>query len=235
MRSAPALCRRALPLLLAGACARLPGAELAGELPAGRATLAGFAALSAMGLPLGSAVAVAPGRLLTNAHILPEGTEAVLARRGDGAGGAMARLLARSPALDLAVLAVPPGLFRPLPCRSAPLATGEAVWALGAPALGPALAQGRVARPAALLAGRGPGFTARIAALAGYSGGPLLDAAGRLGGLVTALVDPGPALLLAALTGLDLDGIARLRDPREVFVLSIAAAMAESGRIAPMG
>ncbi|MBX9593453.1 MAG: hypothetical protein K2X46_03750, partial [Roseomonas sp.] len=68
-----------------------------------------------------------------------------------------------------------------------------------------------------------------------YSGGPALDAEGRLRGLVTALPGAGGATALAALTGMDLDGIARGAEGREVFFLSIAAALAESERIAPAG
>ena len=83
--------------------------------------------------------------------------------------------------------------------------------------------------------GRGPGFTARIGALMGYSGGPALDEAGHLRGLVTALPGGAGATVLAALTGVDLAGMASGTTGREIFFLSIAAAMAESERIAPSG
>jgi S1-C subfamily serine protease len=224
-----------LPLLmlalgLAG-CARLPGGE-ARATPAA-AAVTGFAAISAHGLPLGSAVAVGPGRLLTNAHILPEGVSVVQAQRGDGAAPVPARVLARSPIMDLAVLAVAPGHFHPPPVADAPVTPGEALLALGAPNAGPALARGVVRLPDVLLPGTGRGMTARLGALMGYSGGPALDHEGRLRGLVTALLRPGMAPLLAALTGLDVAGMTRDREEREVFVLSIAEAMAESERIAP--
>ncbi len=221
-----------LGLFSLGACARLP-AEEARATPAAAVAAWGFAALSSHGAPLGSAVAVAPGRLLTSAHLLPEGVAVVEARRGDGQGRAEARVLARSVAMDLAVLAVPPGVFEPVPVvREAP-ALGQRLWALGAPSAGPAMAVGVVTRPAAVMAGRGEGFTARIAALMGYSGGPALDEDGHLRGLVTALPGQGGATVLAALTGMDLDGLARGVAGREVFFLSIAAALAESERIAP--
>lgn len=219
-------------LLALGACARLP-AEEARPTPAAAVAASGFAALSSHGAPLGSAVAVAPGRLLTSAHLLPEGVEVVEALRGDGARRATARVLARSTVMDLAVLAVPSGIFEPVVARVDTPALGQRLWALGAPSAGPALAVGLVTLPSAVMEGRGPGFTARIGALMGYSGGPALDEAGHLRGLVTALPGRGGATALAALTGMDLDGIARGVTGREVFFLSIAAALAESERIAP--
>jgi S1-C subfamily serine protease len=218
--------------LAVAACARLP-AEEARATPAAAVAAWGFAALSSQGVPLGSAVAVAPGRLLTSAHLLPEGVQDVEARRGDGLSRVSARILARSAAIDLAVLSVPPGVFEPVPVAEGGVAVGQRLWALGAPAAGPAMAMGVVTRPEAVMPGRGEGFTARIGALMGYSGGPALDAAGQLQGLVTALPGAGGATVLAALTGLDLDGIARGPAGREVFFLSIRSAMAESERIAP--
>ena len=233
----PVTRRYAWPLLcclaLATACARLP-AEEARATPAARVATTGFAALSAHGLPLGSAVAVAPGRLLTSAHLLPEGVDRVSARRGDGLAPVEAVVLARSAAMDLAVLSVPPGIFAPVPV-GAPPPIGDRVWALGAPNAGPAMAAGVVTMPLVAMPGRGQGFVARIGALMGYSGGPALDAEGRLLGLVTALPGGGGAVLLASLTGIDLDGIARGSSGREVFFLSIAEAMIESERIAPSG
>jgi hypothetical protein len=58
-----------------------------------------------------------------------------------------------------------------------------------------------------------------------------MDVQGRLLGLVTALPQPGAAPLLAALSGVDLDGLAR--GEREVFLLGIGDALAEAARIAP--
>lgn len=221
-----------LCLLLLGACARLPAEEARGT-PAESVAALGFAQLSATGMPVGSAVAIAPDRLLTNAHVVPAGVEALGFRRGDGAAGGTARLLARSERMGLAVLAIPPGVMRPVPVAPAAPAAGGRVWALGAPSAGPALAAGEVVQPALLLPGHGPGFTARLGALLGYSGGPALDGEGRLLGLVTALPQPGAAPLLAALSGLDLDGLARGPAGREVFLLGIAPALAEAERLVP--
>lgn len=238
MRVVPARSSRLLPCLallalaLLGACARLPAEEARGT-PAEAVASRGFALLSAAGVPLGSAVAVAPGRLLTNAHVVPAGAESLGFRRGDGAMRGEARLLGRSERMDLAILAIPEGAMQPVPVSGAPLRAGDRLWAVGAPSAGAAVAEGRVIRPAAALPGHGPGFTARLAALLGYSGGPALDEHGRLVGLVTALPQPGAAPLLAALSGMDLDGMARGREGREVFLLSIAEALAEAERIAP--
>ena len=218
--------------LVLGACTRLPAEEARGG-PAAAAASFGFAALSSHGIPLGSAVAVAPGRLLTNAHVLPEGMVHLQAQRGDAAMTVPAVVVARSAALDLAVLRVPPGVFEPVALDSAAPEPGQRIWAIGAPSAGPALARGRVEQPNTALAGRGPGFTARIGALMGYSGGPALDENGRLRGLVTALVSGGLTPALTALTGMDPGGFSPSRERREVFVLSIGAALHESNRIAP--
>lgn len=218
-----------LSLLLA-ACARLPGEE-ARATPAAAVAARSFAQLSAHGLPLGSAVAVAPGLMLTNAHVLPEGVEQLTARAGDGAAPVAARLLARSPGLDLAVLAVPAGHFAAVTPAPTPPRIGQPVWAVGSPRAGPAVVAGRVEQPLLDLPPHGPGFTARMPALMGYSGGPVVDAQGRVHGLVTALVRPGAAPLLAALTGLDLDGLTQGAAGREVFVLSLPAALAEARRL----
>ncbi|WP_137177761.1 serine protease [Roseomonas sp. AR75] len=221
-----------VPLLAAallGACARLPAEEARGT-PAEAVAAQGFARLSATGMPLGSAVAIAPDRLLTNAHVIPAGVQDLSFRRGDGAASGPARLLARSDRMDLAVLEVP-AVFAPAPPAEAPPAETSPLWAAGSPAAGPAVVAGHVTRTGTVLPGHGPGFTARIGALLGYSGGPALDGQGRLLGLVTAVPQPGAAPLLAALSGMDLDGLAR--GDREVFLLGIEEALTEAARIAP--
>lgn len=222
-----------LSLLLPGACARLPGGEARGT-PAEAAATQGFAKLSFHSLPRGAAVALAPGLLATNAHVVPDGAEQLQAIRGDGAAWAEARLIARSATMDLALLAVPPGIFAPL-APAGPAQAGQALWAAGAPAAGAAVATGQVLHPGVLLPGHGPGFTARLPALLGYSGGPAVDAEGRLLGLVTALPQPGAAPLLAALSGFDLEGLARRDSGREVFLLSVEAVLTEAVRLLPAG
>ncbi len=233
MRVAPRFLRLCLLWLavLAG-CARLPAGEARGT-PAEDVAATGFAVLTVTGMPLGSAVAVAPDRLLTNAHVLPQDVTRLGFTRGDGAARGEARVIARSERMDLAVLAVPLGVMVPVELAEAPPQPGQRLWGLGAPAAGGAVAEGRVVLPAAMMPGHGPGFTARMGALMGYSGGPAVDGQGRLLGLVTALPQPGAAPLLAALAGFDLDGIARGREGREVFLLSAPAALVEAARIAP--
>lgn len=234
MRLASCLAVPCLVALLAllGACARLP-AEEARSSPAEAAAARGFALLSLHGMPLGSAVALAPGLLVTNAHVVPPGADRLAFIRGDRAVWGEAVLAGRSERMDLAVLIVPPNLFTPVPPASGAPRPGQRLWAVGAPAAGPALAEGRVLSTAAWLAGHGIGFTAQMPALLGYSGGPAVDGEGRLVGIVTALTQPGAAPLLAALSGLDLDGLARGGSGREVFLLSAEAALREASRLAP--
>jgi len=221
-----------VPLL--GACARLPAQEAAGTPAAGIAG-ASFAAVFPAGFegvaPLGSAVALDERRLITNRHVV-RGAERVMLRRGDGGAEATARVVARSARMDLAVLEAPPGFLAPAPQAVRPPRAGEAVWAAGIPNVGPAVAAGQVARPVVTLTGFGQGFTARIGALLGYSGGPVVDAAGGLLGLTTALPEPGSATLLAYLSGVDLDGLARGAE-REVFFLGLPAIRAELARLLP--
>ncbi len=210
-----------LILSLAG-CARMPLEEARGT-PVEAVARGGFARLSLGGMPVGSAVAVAPDRLLTNTHVVPEGVEMVVFRRGDGGAEGAARVVARSARMDLVVLAVP-AVFEPVPLGG-PVWAGDRVWAAGTPAAGPAVSAGEVLRPRVRLVGHGPGFTARLGALLGYSGGPAVDAAGRLVGIVTALPQAGAAPLLAALTGVDVAGM--MGPGREVFLLGVGEVMGE--------
>lgn len=186
------------------------------------------------GPPLGAAVAIAPPSLvLTSAHVacaaLVTGVPPVRLQRGDGATEANAAILAVSDRFDLAVLGAPEGFLRePAPTAGRMPQMGDPVWAVGPPQLGRAIAAGPVLSPAILVPGMGEGFMARIPALMGYSGGPVVDAEGHLVGLVTAaLQEPLAAELVALLTGLDLAGLAFGRG-RRVFVLDIAAAQREA-------
>jgi len=217
-----------LLLLLLGACARLPG-EAAQGTPAARVAATGFAQLLRDGAPLGSAVAIAPNRLLTNAHVLPADGAPLQARRGDGAVTLAAVPVLVGQGIDLAVLEVAEPAFTPPPLAPGLPTAGAPIWALGTPLAGPPVATGHALAPAAL-AGRGEGFIAQLPALAGYSGGPVVDAGGRLLGLVTALPQAGAAPLLGTLAGVDVAGLAQGAAGREVFVLgwpAIAAALAE--------
>jgi hypothetical protein len=218
-------------LLLLAACARLPAGDAQGT-PAEAVAARSFALLSVAGLPVGSAVSPAPGHLLTSGHVVPPGVDRLTFQRGDGAVSGEARLLSRSTRMDLALLAVPADAIEPVPIAPSPVQAGQALWAVGTPSAGHAVASGRILRPSMVLEGYGRGFLARLPALMGYSGGPAVDQQGRLLGLVTALPQPGTAPLLAALSGVDLHGLLVGKEGREVFLLSASEALAEARRLA---
>lgn len=210
-----------------GACGRMPVLEASGT-PAAQVTATGFASVYANGMTRGAAVAFDDHHVLTCAHVLPADREVVLRRGLDGAE-IRAETIRRSRRMDLAVLRVPAGFLQAPPRATCAPKAGEAVWAAGAPGFGSPVAQGVVEAPDAEMPGFGRGFTARMPALMGYSGGPVVDASGMLMGLTSALPGGGGAGVLAFLTGADLDGLAR-RD-RQVFVLSIQRASAEAQRL----
>jgi hypothetical protein len=79
---------------------------------------------------------------------------------------------------------------------------------------------GPVTRSDATLPGFGRGFTARLGALMGFSGGPVVNQGGEVVGLTTARIGTGGAGLLGSLTGIDLAGLANPMG-REVFVLRL--------------
>ncbi|MFQ3623018.1 MAG: serine protease [Acetobacteraceae bacterium] len=235
--------RRSLPALLlalvTAACASVPG-PAAMNTPVERVATASYAAV-VIGAPplfggLGSAVAIDERHVLTNAHVMRLAGLAVDGAtlvRGDGAR-ATATLVARSPSMDLAVLRVPAGFLAPAETARLPPLPGQPVWAAGTTTVGPGVATGTVLDPAVEIEGLGVGFVARMGALMGYSGGPVVGQNGRVLGLTTALVRPGAAPLLGMLTGADLDGLLSF-DGREVFVLGIGPAMDEARRLLAAG
>lgn len=214
--------------LLAG-CASLPADQAVGT-PAARVARDSLASLQANGVSVGAAIAVDDRHVLTNAHVIRQASGPVMLRRANGWAEAPAELVGSSPNMDLAVLRMPVGFLRPAILAPELPVAGEAVWAVGPEGLGRALAAGRVARPYVQMRGFGPGFTAGLGALMGFSGGPVVDRAGRVMGLTTALPSPGSAPLVAAMTGLDLAGLAE-GPRRQVFILDIREAMAEAERM----
>ncbi|WP_160122027.1 S1 family peptidase [Rhodovarius lipocyclicus] len=220
-----------LALLLQG-CAGLPADQAQGT-PAERVARDSMLSLQANGVSVGAAVAVrdaATGAalLLTNAHVTRQAGEGLTARRADGQPMGAVRVLATSTRMDLAVLSLPESTLTPASPGTAPR-PGAPVWAMGPEGLGRALASGAVERPSLRLRRFGLGFTARLGALMGFSGGPVVARDGRVLGLTTALGDSGADPVVASLTGMDLGGLAG--EGREVFVLSIQEAVAEARRL----
>jgi S1-C subfamily serine protease len=231
----------AMLLLLPTACAAppaLPPRQAALGTPAARVAAESFAAVldPAGGAPVGGAVAIGPRHVLTSAHVACDAAAAsdgqIRLQQGDGATEAEAAVLAVSDRLDLAVLVTPGGFLAAPPQAAAmPPRLGDPVWAVGPHRLGRAVAVGSVMSPPRLLPGSGPGFVARLPALMGYSGGPVVDREGSLVGIVTAAMQETLAVELAALlTGVDLGGLA-FGAERRVFILSADAVLAEAQRL----
>jgi S1-C subfamily serine protease len=205
--------------LAAPGCARLPAEDAEGS-PAARIARSGVAAVSDLGGAFrGSAAAVAPDLLVTSAHVV--GAVASLGlRRGDGQVETLAVVVQRLEGADLVLLRAEAPVFAAPECLGAAPARDQPVWAVGMPPLGPAVAAGRVLRISARIEGLGTGFTARLPAMIGHSGGPVVDREGCLVGITTALLSPGPATLVGALAGADLAGLLGGQG-REVFALGL--------------
>jgi S1-C subfamily serine protease len=206
-----------------------PGAAGGGDplRPAGGALA--YHATVVNGAVTGSSFQIADGLALTNAHVVRPagpGDEVTLMLGGPGDGRrARARILAVSARMDLAVLAVAPGLLPVAPVADAPAGRGSAVRAAGvvAGAGGPGARMeldGRIDSGAMLVAAFGPGVIATMPGIRrGFSGGPVFDGAGRLVGMVAALrPDPG------APGGAGGAG-------REAFILTADAIRAEAARL----
>lgn len=219
----------ALFLSVAAACAPLPAFQAEGT-PAARVARESLATLQAGGVSVGAGVAVDDRHLLTNAHVVRQAGGRLTVRRSDGGSEAEALLVGTSPRMDLAVLRLPEGFLSPASLAPDIPLQGEAIWALGPEGLGRAIATGRVSRPWIQLRGFGPGFTARLGALMGFSGGPVVDREGRVTGLTTALPEAGGASVLAMMTGVDIAGFAE-GPRRQVFILDIREAMEEARRM----
>jgi S1-C subfamily serine protease len=145
----------------------------------------------------GAGVIWSPDLVVTNHHVVQDATCRVAFFDGRKAG---ARVIARDPAHDLALLRLEPGDASAAPTFEvdpAPaLVTGQVVLALGHP-MGAewAVTAGilsRIPRPNE----RRPVLRASVTLLPGNSGGPLVDASGRLIGINTMLSGPAEAIAI---------------------------------------
>jgi S1-C subfamily serine protease len=138
----------------------------------------------------GSGFVYAPDRVMTNAHVVAGVTTPLVDVHGTSVS---AKIVYYNPDLDIAVLAVPTGTIRPLRFTSA--TSGEGIAILGFPQNGPYDVQvGRVRADQRL---RSPDIYGHGTVLRevlslrglirpGNSGGPVVDSAGRVVGMVFA-------------------------------------------------
>lgn len=140
------------------------------------------------------------GHVVTNNHVI-EGTSAATVRLNDGRSY-KAVLIGTSPAHDLAVLRINVAFDRPPPVpigTSGDLEVGQKVFAIGNPfGLDYTLTSGLVSALDRSLAAKGGSPIEHLiqtdaAINPGNSGGPLLDSAGRLVGINTAIYSPSGA------------------------------------------
>jgi S1-C subfamily serine protease len=140
------------------------------------------------------------GHVVTNFHVIEGASEATV-RLADGRDY-QAALVGASPAHDIAVLRIGVGFQRPAPVpvgASADLKVGQKVFAIGNPfGLDWTLTTGIVSALDRSLAGEGGATIEHLiqtdaAINPGNSGGPLLDSAGRLIGITTAIYSPSGA------------------------------------------
>ncbi|HET8643740.1 MAG TPA: MarP family serine protease [Pseudonocardiaceae bacterium] len=138
----------------------------------------------------GTGFVVAPERVMTNAHVVA-GTEEVGVETSRGL--APGRVVLYDPETDVAVLAVPGLRAPPLPFAPNDATTGESAIVLGYPLDGPYQASGARVRERIEL--RGPNiyeaqtvvrdvYTVRAMVRSGNSGGPMVDPAGQVLGVV---------------------------------------------------
>ncbi|MCX7379896.1 MAG: trypsin-like peptidase domain-containing protein [Alphaproteobacteria bacterium] len=191
-----------LALLAFPAAAAKPPPLGVDEVPAPRAAPAPNAGGRANAT--GTGFVVAPGRLLTNAHVV-QGCTRVTARNSANQTVA-ARIGPADARRDLAILSVPDGFGPPLSFRETPpVRRGDQVVTYGFPltgllSSGPTLTTGDVSALAGL---RDNPLHFQISAPVqpGNSGGPLLDAQGNIVGVVTSKLN---AARVAQMTGGDI-------------------------------
>ena len=152
------------------------------------------------GLGMGSGVAVTPNRIVTNAHVVESAVErggTVGIIPSEGSKRYFGQVIAYDPSIDLAIIALKTGRIEPVALYSGRVSDGAGVAALGYPAgVDRAMASGveEVVRPQSPMKSLGHiGGTrtnARFDTVVhdanigrGNSGGPLVDACGRVVGI----------------------------------------------------
>lgn len=148
----------------------------------------------------GAGVVVAPDRVLTSAHNLRDRTTQVTFADGSHAQGAV---VGSDPDHDIVVLDVPTGAVAPVAWSDTEPQVGDAVFALARSGSGDRVTAGFVSGVGRSFRGprgrRVSGAVEHTAPLArGSSGGPLVDAEGRLVGLNTHRLGEGFYLALPA-------------------------------------
>lgn len=172
----------------------------------------------------GTGWVAAPGNVLTNAHVVA-GTDSVTVRDASGQSWP-ATVVLFDPHRDMAILSVP-GLQAPPLLRGPDLRVGDSAAVLGFPRGGPYDVQSAVVRDRLQARGMnamgeavvvGEVYTLSAKVEPGNSGGPLVNEAGQVVGLVFARsvdgTDTGYALTLAEVDRGLAGGVAPSRSPR---------------------
>jgi serine protease Do len=174
-----------------------PGAERFGNLDTAAAALVERLAPSVVEVRAGSGAGAGTiwrpdGLIVTNDHVVPHDHAEI--RFSDGRT-TLGRVLARDLRNDLAVLSVSLGGLPAADVRTDPVRTGELAVAIGHPfGMRYAVSLGIVMTAATTAPGfERPLIRADVAIAPGNSGGPLLDAAGRVIG-INAMIGGGLAL-----------------------------------------